>query len=317
MNITSLLTFCFALLLPHQCFSNTSARDVCKIEGKNDRLRCGNIVSHYLPSEMFERFDEDVHGFTNNMKYLEISQSNISVLQARSFKYARSLSQVILSNISLQEIEQSAFEGLSVLKWVDLSYNLLKKIPPDTFKVTGVKHLKLDGNTQLEIPTNGPLFNTSKLVWLSMRKCNIQHLPGSAFKPNVGLSHLDLAQNKLSMLPEQLFVTLNHLVYLDLSDNRFQTLDIKLFRNVPSFPDFPRTVMLAGNPWECDCRLASTIKWMTQNLDDKTWARNPRMSRLRRPVHCQTPNALAGVYWNSLQELVETCRIQNTINKSF
>ena len=307
MGKSCLLTFCFALLLPLQCFSDTSARDFCKIGRKSQKLTCGSITSHYLPSEMFLRFDEDVHGFSTTMKSLEISHSNISVMQARSFKYTPSLSELILSNVSLTEIEQSAFEGLTLLKWVDLSHNSLKKIPPDTFKVTGVKHLKLDGNTQLEIPTNGPLFNTSRLVWLSMRKCNIQHLPGSAFKPNVALSHLDLSQNKLAMLPVQLFVTLNHLVYLDLSENQFQTIDFMLFKNVPSFPDFPRTVLLTGNPWECDCRLASTIKWTTKNLEDNTWARNPRISRLRRPVVCQKPNDLAGSYWNSLHQLIEQC----------
>lgn len=311
MEKSQLLIFCFALLLPHQCFSDTSARDLCKIGKKSQKLSCGNIVSHYLPSEMFLRFDEDVYGFSATMKQLEITSSNISVLQARSFKYAPSLSQLILSNVSLTEIEQSAFEGLSTLKWVDLSYNSLKKIPPDTFRITAVKHLKLDGNTELEIPTNGPLFNTSRLIWLSMRKCNIQHLPGSAFKPNVALSHLDLSQNKLAMLPVQIFVTLNHLVYLDLSENQFQTVDFTVFKSIPAFPDFPRTVLLAGNPWECDCKLASTIKWTARNLDDNTWSRNPRISRLRRPVACQAPNDLSGVYWNNLQELIEQCDIKD------
>lgn len=284
-----------------------AGRDLCKLLPSHTGLKCASLNSYHLPNEMFFSYEEDVPGFSGDIKKLQIVSSNISVLQNEAFKFYPFISEILLRNVSLKSIEERAFSGLVKVKWVDLSYNLLQKIPVNLFKDTAVRHLTLEGNTELEIPTNGPILNATKLIWLSLRKCNIQHLPGSAFQTSSALSHLDLSHNKLEMLPQEAFANLTHLIYLDLSENLFQTIDYKIFQSIPTFPKYPAVVILAGNNWNCDCRIANVIQWATQSSKDGTWSRLAHSSRLRKNVECREPRHLNGISWNVLRELVDKC----------
>lgn len=279
-------------------------RDLCKIY--NNGLKCAKMVSNLLPYDSFLSFNDDLARFTNEMKYLEIESSNISVLQSRSFQRTPFLSHLLLRNISLTEIEQGAFEGLEKLKLVDLSYNLFRIIPIDAFKHTKINRLNLEGNVKLEIPANGPILHARFLTSLSLKNCNVKRFYEESFGEIPNLIHLDLGQNQLKSLPDQVFSSLRHLNFLDLSGNQFTTLDVKVFKSIPTFPKFPSTVILQNNPWACDCKVAELSEWTTQNWKTGDWSQIPKLSRLKKPVYCVEPQKLP---WNSEQfkKLMSTC----------
>ncbi|KAK6635724.1 hypothetical protein RUM44_000978 [Polyplax serrata] len=278
-------------------------RDLCKIY--NGGLKCSAVSSQYFPYDLFLSFNDDLVRFTHEMKFLQIESSNISVLQSRSFQSTPSLSQIILSEISLMEIEQGAFGGLNRLKLVDLSHNLLRSIPVDLFKHTKIIRLSLEGN-ELVVPESAPLLSAKYLNSLSLKNCSIRYLSDYTFGELPALMHLDLSHNQLNSMPLKIFYSLKHLTHLDLSHNQFTTLNINIFKSIPSFPKFPTFVILANNPWDCDCALSELSEWVTRNRVTEEWTEIPRDSRLKRTVTCFTSHKLS---WNSEQfrQLMSAC----------
>ncbi|EEB11471.1 leucine-rich alpha-2-glycoprotein precursor, putative [Pediculus humanus corporis] len=279
-------------------------RDLCKIY--KGGLKCSKLYSNLFPYDIFLSFNDDLDGYTNEMKYLEIGNSNITILQSRSFQRTPYLSQLLLSNVSLTEIEQNAFEGLKKLKLVDISRNDLRKLFVDTFKHTKLNRLNLEGNKNLEIPENGPFLNAKFLTSLSLKNCNIQHFSGSTFGQVPELIHLDVSHNLLKSLPEEIFTPLKHLTILDLSHNFFINIDLKIFKGIPSFPTRPTSLLLSNNPWECDCKLSEFYLWAMENPKTKIWTDKPNLSRSKKLVICNKPN---NVSWNSVEmrKLMTSC----------
>ncbi|KAL0269943.1 UNVERIFIED_CONTAM: hypothetical protein PYX00_007516 [Menopon gallinae] len=284
-------------------------RDPCKMTGNGFGLICSNVTSEFFASTMFLSLDDDIARFSNEVRRLEIQRSNLTELKSGSFKRMPFLSYLIIANVSLKEIERGAFEGLTNLKMADLSHNRLSEMPVDAFRDTRISHLSLEGNLDLQVPTNGPILKAKKLRSLVMKRCNLQHLPGSAFTEVLGLSYLDLSQNRLEMLPRDLFAPLKHLDYLDLSDNQFGTIDFAVFTSIPSYPSLPSTVVLSGNRWTCDCRLAGLIRWATRNGRSDAWTSVATISRLRKRTFCNEPALIKGDSWNDVrvQKFITSC----------
>lgn len=285
-------------------------RDLCKFY--NGGLKCSNMISYYFPYDNFLTFNDDLAGFTTQMKFLDIYNSNITVLQTRSFQQTPYLSHLYLRNDSLTEIEPAAFEGLKRIKLVDLSHNLIQTVPVEAFKYTKINRLSLEGNTLLKIPENGSILHASFLTSFSLKNCNIKHFSESVFGEVPALIDLDISQNLLEVLPDKIFSTLQYLSYLDLSGNRFQSLDVKIFEMIPSFPKNPHSVILSNNPWMCDCKISKLGRWATENTKIGGWSKTAKASRLRKIVECKSPDGMSWIS-NDFRELVSNCLHQESV----
>ena len=112
----------------------------------------------------------------------------------------RELIEVLLQNNSLQTLNVSTFQGLSLMHTIDLSHNAISSLTQGMFEgLVSLKYLHLGYN-------------------------NIIELPLCIFEDLVNLSRVDLSNNKIKLLPDNLFQKTGIISDICLNNNDIQDI---------------------------------------------------------------------------------------------
>jgi Leucine-rich repeat (LRR) protein len=146
-----------------------------------------------------------------------------------------------LKDCEISEIEPGAFSYLGKLKFLDLSWNKLKKCP-SIEGLINLEHLDLYKN---EIDLIGDVFIQPhfKLTMLNLRRNSLKSLPVNIFAGLVTLRSLNLARNYLNGVK---LTGLSNLKELDLSGNPIKVLGSDQFQESPGL----RKLFLANTKLE-------------------------------------------------------------------
>lgn len=113
-------------------------------------------------------------------------------------------SKLRIEKTAIQRIPREAFNYLSSLEFLWMSFNTLSALNPDSFRgLLNLEELRLDGNALTVFP------------WES-----IMDMPS--------LRLLDLHNNQLTVLPAEATTYIKNLTYLDLSSNSLLTLPVEV-----------------------------------------------------------------------------------------
>lgn len=200
----------------------------CKWKGGKQTVEC---LDHQLIN-----IPENIDPST---QVLDMSGSNLQILAGETFRRAEllNLQKLYLRNCRLGQIDEKAFDGLTNLIELDLSYNLLTSVPATAFQyITSLRDLTLASNPIQKIESHA-FSNVLSLSKLDLSHCELQSISASAFEHLDSLHSLKLNGNKLSELRTRTVETLSKLHWVELHDN----------------------------PWLCDCRLRTTKLWLTEN----------------------------------------------------
>uniref|UniRef100_A0A672GYS3 Leucine-rich repeat, immunoglobulin-like domain and transmembrane domain-containing protein 1 n=1 Tax=Salarias fasciatus TaxID=181472 RepID=A0A672GYS3_SALFA len=176
-------------------------------------------------------------------------------------------SKLRIEKTSIQRIPSEAFNYLSSLEFLWMSFNTLSALNPDSFRgLFNLEELRLDGNALTAFP------------WESLLDM-----------PSLRL--LDLHNNQLTALPAEATTYIRNLTYLDLSSNSLLTLPAEVLSTCHLQPG--RSLCLHDNPWVCDCRLYDLVQFQ----------KSPTLSvafidtRLR----CSAPESVSGVLFSDAE----------------
>ncbi|OTF81634.1 hypothetical protein BLA29_007157, partial [Euroglyphus maynei] len=206
-------------------------------------------------------FDDDVGDNFPLITKLHAKHCNLTVLSTNDFIGLNHLEQLILNDNQIQTISPSTFRSLSRLLVLDLSMNRLDNLPQERliglikletlnishnsltemplFTIDTGKHLHtldISFNRISRIESFGPL--SSSLKQLSLRHNMISWIANNAFQNMTSLTMIDLRQNFLTQISETIF----------------ESIEVRL-----------QSIMLAGNPFHCDCRLLSIYQWLEEH----------------------------------------------------
>ncbi|CAN9499765.1 unnamed protein product [Ophioblennius macclurei] len=184
-------------------------------------------------------------------------------------------SKLRIEKTSIQRIPSEAFNYLSSLEFLWMSFNTLSALSPDSFRgLFNLEELRLDGNALTAFP------------WESLLDM-----------PSLRL--LDLHNNQLTALPAEATTYIRNLTYLDLSSNSLLTLPAEvlstwLAAKPTQGPESSKMILgLHDNPWVCDCRLYDLVQFQ----------KSPTLSvafidtRLR----CSAPESVSGVLFSDAE----------------
>ncbi|XP_035519865.1 leucine-rich repeat, immunoglobulin-like domain and transmembrane domain-containing protein 1a [Morone saxatilis] len=184
-------------------------------------------------------------------------------------------SKLRIEKTAIQRIPSEAFNYLSSLEFLWMSFNTLSALNPDSFRgLFNLEELRLDGNALTAFP------------WESLMDM-----------PSLRL--LDLHNNQLTSLPAEATTYIRNLTYLDLSSNSLLTLPAEvlstwLAAKPVQGPESSKMILgLHDNPWVCDCRLYDLVQFQ----------KFPTLSvafidtRLR----CSAPESVSGVLFSDAE----------------
>lgn len=146
------------------------------------------------------------------LREFNASDLELEMLQLETFKDAKNLTYLDVTQNQLTEIPRLLFFNTAKLTYVDFSNNRIERIDPLAFE--GAKHLQS----------------------LNFSNNRINHIDSKTFStPNVLL--LDLSKNNLTNLAEHIFDNMTNLVQLNLSFNPIGNLSIEIFAHLLNLED--------------------------------------------------------------------------------
>nr|CDS18020.1 slit 1 protein [Echinococcus granulosus] len=182
-------------------------------------------------------------------------------LSAKNLTGLAHLVSLRIVNSQLRSVQSRAFLGMTNLRDLDLSLNLLYRIEPHTFYGLNLQTLYLQ-KQRLQPDSHilyGPSADPEPLV-----------ISTEAFY-GLSAARIDLRRNFISDISYSLFSKVDGLEELILSNNRIRQLDAKF---ADYFDNPNRLIDLTDNPLECSCKLAwlvSRVKeWVSKSPSLKT-----------------------------------------------
>ncbi|XP_064167570.1 chondroadherin-like protein [Anguilla rostrata] len=220
---------------------------------------------------LFARVPGDIPPLT---EHLDLSRNRLSLLPAGAFRGLRRLRVLLLSDNNISRVASGAFAPLESLQRLDLSRNRLSALGEGfSLGLDSLKELQLGENrlTRLDGPLNldglqrlnlsanaigsvGPrAFGLmTSLRQLYLRDNQLGSLGDGVFSMLRSLEVLHLEGNRIDGTEAGVFAPLTGLALLDLTRNRLTAVRFKAFLGIRSHGT---RVLLAGNPWSCDCDL--------------------------------------------------------------
>ena len=167
-----------------------------------------------------------------NMEYLLIRSCGLVSLQQNIFSSQKSLKALSLDSNHLPEIPASALSSLQNLETLNLMSNEITKLGADAFpNLPSLRVLDLSYNRFRSIDKLA--FNLlPSLTNLTMKYCQLSSM--MELSSLAQLQSLDLTNNKLSMIPYDMFRQMNKLVKLTMDSNQLTAIGPNDFNGLES-----------------------------------------------------------------------------------
>ena len=162
---------------------------------------------------------------------LGLSDNQISEIDPTTFTNVRNLTSLSLASnhLTADVLNSGVFDGLTQLKHLTLSDNMLQTISVSSFKdLTSLTNLELDKN-QIESLSKESLEGLAELRELSLKSNYFRAIPTDAFTNTPLLSVLIMSLNSMVSLEARAFVPIQQLGFLDLGHSEIKDIDNQTF----------------------------------------------------------------------------------------
>jgi hypothetical protein len=226
---------------------------------------------------------------TGNWKLVNMSHNAISSIKRCRF-WNNSVEIIDISYNVIESIDRYAFSRIGHFRQIDISWNNIGFIYPETFLFTQkLESLCLSHNKLLELQ-NGLIFSGNSLKILDISYCNISRLEETTIQYGVSnLQELYLQYNAITYISHDSFKSLTNLKILNIAYNKLNSLHMDMFVHLKGLTD----LMLGNNPSQCNCHVRDIYFYC---LKHKIKLGN---------MTCQKFGTIRNINWSELSDLTK------------
>ncbi|XP_028664026.2 platelet glycoprotein V [Erpetoichthys calabaricus] len=214
-------------------------------------------------------------------EHFDLSRNNLSVIPQQAFTSLWRLLVLLMSDNHISSVEGGAFSSLESLLKLDLSKNCIVALGNGFSKgLNSLKELILSGN-KLKTLSSASFLHLESLQKLTVNNNSVSFIENGALRSMTRLRRLYLQHNNLVVLSNGVFSTLQQLEVLNLEGNQINSIDVEVFSSLTrltllnlaknylqsvkyktflSIHTFGTHILLADNPWQCDCDLQRVFR---------------------------------------------------------
>jgi insulin-like growth factor-binding protein complex acid labile subunit len=186
---------------------------------------------------------------SSKLTMLDASRNKIKIIGKEDLEGVPSLDQLYVKSNNLKRIHQHAFSRLEALQYLDISDNRLSSLTEHHIRSNSrLQVLLMNDNPALQVlpvfKTSNMEYNTFSIIRFECANCGLDEMKPGTFDEMPAMTRLNLAKNRLAVLPDGLLDHLSSLRELDLSDNIISALQPDMFHGALSLIK----LSLAGNP---------------------------------------------------------------------
>lgn len=225
------------------------------------KAKCPNNCNCFLE----ERIDCSKNSMktlpTGNWKLVNMSHNAISNISRCRF-WNNSVEIMDISSNVIESIDRYVFCRYGRVKQIDISWNNISFIYPETFLFTKkLESLCLSHNEHLALE-NGLMFSGNSLKILDISYCNISRIEGTTIKYGVtNVQELYLQYNAIKYISHDSFNSLKNLKILNIAYNKLLSVRTDMFVHLKGLTD----LMLGNNPSPCNCHLIDIYFWCLEH----------------------------------------------------
>ncbi|XP_078673477.1 uncharacterized protein LOC144912297 [Branchiostoma floridae x Branchiostoma belcheri] len=162
----------------------------------------------YISSNYITTLYSDSFAGMDRLRVLDVSRNRITNIEAATFRNLKNLTLLKLGGNRLQALASNVFENLSSLQRLHLDQNMFTStatISLALFPLTSLQILNLNLNKMSNIQLEPEFAHLKKLNTLDLAGNSISFLNAESFRvmENHSLTHLSLASNDLTHIPNQ------------------------------------------------------------------------------------------------------------------
>ncbi|XP_013392579.1 toll-like receptor 3 [Lingula anatina] len=212
---------------------------------------------------------DSFHGL-QSLEFLDCGYNSLASIEDGSFKDLHNLKSLILPEVYVDSLTKEMIQGLENLTVLDLQSSTIRSLSDDVFTETkNLKSINFAGN-QLQL-ISSTFRNLAHLKALRLQNNKIEYFDDHAFSGTDNLTILNLGVNKLKTFPQAIVNSkIQGLQHLNISHNLIATIGGVALDKLHRL----RTFDARGNPFECNCDLASFVFWLNSSSaegKDELW----------------------------------------------
>jgi Leucine-rich repeat (LRR) protein len=194
---------------------------------------------------------------TGNWKLVNMSHNAISSISRCRF-WNNSVEIIDISYNVIENIDRYVFSRNCQLKQIDISWNNIRFVYPETFLFTQkLERLCLSHNKLLTLESS-LMFSGNSLKILDISYCNISSIDKTTIKYGVSnLQELYLQYNAITYISHDSFISLTNVKVLNIAYNKLHSVHMDIFVHLKGLTD----LMLGNNPSPCNCHLRDIYFW--------------------------------------------------------
>ncbi|XP_043288120.1 protein artichoke isoform X2 [Venturia canescens] len=191
-----------------------------------------NLAELNLRGNRLEIIRPDLFQDNSRLEKLDFSRNRLAQIPHATFSTTRELRELFASHNSLTELPVS-LHGLKALQVLDLSFNKLNILSPDTLSsLTSLLELRLVRNRIKEL-REGAFERLPRLTFIDLENNDLRFIEKNAIRSLPELQSLRLGKNRLTNIPAGAFTELPLLQSAELQENRIHEIAANAFINVP------------------------------------------------------------------------------------